>query len=298
MGSAILKAMALSEKKEMWKFLNDNPKGLPMPVGNCIGGGLHVKKERKSDIQELLFIPHTKHFFDAYFINLQAYKEAKAELLKKDSLWRGELTDENAMASSLKIEENLDLMNSVSSKIKEKFGIPLNIGMDMASSTLWNSQGYLYKNPKILRKAEEQMEFVLQLIKKYGLFYVEDPFNEEDFISFSALTSKSKCLIVGDDLTATQPERLEKAIGKKAINAVIVKPNQNGSLLETKKFVDLAKENDITPIISHRSGETLDSTIADLAVGWNIPFIKTGILGRERFAKLNKLLKIERQLGK
>ena len=97
-------------------------------------------------------------------------------------------------------------------------------------------------------------------------------------------------------MTATQPERLEKAISMKSINAIIIKPNQNGSLIETKKVVDIAQKSRIIPIISHRSGETADSTIADLAVAWNIPYIKTGILGKERFAKLNRLLKIEREM--
>ena len=141
-----------------------------------------------------------------------------------------------------------------------------------------------------------QSEFILNLAKKYNLFYIEDPLHEDDFENFSKLTKKAKSLVVGDDLTATQPDRLNKAIEKKSVNAVIVKPNQNGSLLDTKRFVDLANKNSITPIISHRSGETADSTIADLAVAWNIPFIKTGILGRERFAKLNKLIKIEREI--
>jgi enolase len=135
-----------------------------------------------------------------------------------------------------------------------------------------------------------------KLIKDNDLFYAEDPLQEDDFESFAKLSKKTKSLIVGDDLTCTQPARLLDAIKHKSINAVIVKPNQNGSLLKTKEFLDIAKKHDITPIISHRSGETLDSTISDLAVGWQIPFIKTGILGKERFAKLNRLIKIERQV--
>jgi len=107
-----------------------------------------------------------------------------------------------------------------------------------------------------------------------------------------------KCLITGDDLICTKYERLKKAIQKNSINAVIIKPNQNGSLIETKKVVDLAHENGIKTIISHRSGETMDSTIAHLAVGWQIPIIKTGVLGRERLTKLNELVKIERMLMK
>ena len=104
-----------------------------------------------------------------------------------------------------------------------------------------------------------------------------------------------KCLLAADDLTATQFKRVEMAVKEKCINALIVKPNQNGSLLETKRIVDFAKDNNITPIISHRSGETMDNTIAHLAVGWQCPIIKAGILGKERFAKLNEILRIERK---
>ena len=292
--SAILKATALDDDIELWQLLGKK-KTLPMPVGNCIGGGQHVKQDIKSDIQEFLFIPNTKNFYDAYFFNLQAYKEAKIELLKKDRLWRGELTDEKALATSLKIEETLEIMDQVSSKIKQKFSSNLRIGMDIASSSLFKDGKYHYKNPKEDIAAEEQIEYILEILKRHDIFYLEDPIQENDFEGFSKLLSKAKkTLIVGDDLTCTQPERLLKAIKARAISAAIVKPNQNGSLIETKKFVDIAKKNDIIPIISHRSGETMDSTIADLAVGWSIPFIKTGILGKERFAKLHRLLRIER----
>lgn len=294
--SAILKAIALGKNQDLWQLFTKK-KSMPMPVGNCIGGGQHVERDPKSDIQEFLFIPKTKNFYDAYFINLQAYKEAKLELLKKDRLWRGELTDEKAMATSFRIEETLDIMDQVSSQIKQKFKTELRIGMDMASSSLFKDGKYHYKNPRENIAPEEQVGYILEILKRHNIFYLEDPMQENDFSGFSKILSsvKSKTLVVGDDITCTQPERLLEAIKHKSVNAVIVKPNQNGSLLGTKKFVDIAKKNNITTIISHRSGETMDATIADLAVGWQIPFIKTGILGKERFAKLNRLLKIERE---
>jgi enolase len=301
--ASILKAIALSNNMELWQLFSEK-KSLPMPVGNCIGGGQHIigsscsgsepGSKPKSDFQEFLFIPKTKNFYDSYYLNLQAYKEAKQIIIQKDRLWRGELTDEKAIASSLKTEEILGLMNEISKKISQKFGSELRVGVDCASSTFFKDGKYHYKNPKSEKNSEKQIEYILDLIKDYNLFYIEDPLDEDDFEGFAKLTKKAKCLIVGDDLTCTQPERLEKAIKHKSINAVIVKPNQNGSLIETKKFVDIAKKNNIIPIISHRSGETMDSTIADLAVGWQIPFIKTGILGKERFAKLHRLLRIER----
>ena len=130
------------------------------------------------------------------------------------------------------------------------------------------------------------------------MFYVEDPFDESDFDGFSQLTSKvgDKCLICGDDLFVTNKELLAKGIEKKAANAIIIKPNQIGSLSDTYATVKLAKENDIVPVVSHRSGETTDETIAHLAVGFQAPMIKTGAIGGERIAKLNELIRIEEEM--
>jgi enolase len=295
--SAILKAMALSEDKELWQLLNEKPRFLPMPLGNCIGGGEHVKQPLKADFQEFLLLPAARHFFDAYYINLQAYKEAKRILFHNDLRWKGYLTDESAFASTLPAESILSILRNISIKVKSKFNIDLKLGIDAACSTLWNGKNFVYKNPEAKRSRSEQMEYISNLIKDYDLYYIEDPFNQEDFDSFAGLLKENrKSLICGDDLICTQPERMSKAIKSNSINAVIIKPNQNGSLIETKKVVDMAKKNNIIPVISHRSGETMDSTISDLAVGWQIPIIKTGILGKERFAKLHRLLKIERDL--
>jgi enolase len=297
--SAILKAIALSEGKQLWSFLNENPKFLPMPLGNCIGGGEHVKQEKKADFQEFLLLPESKHFFDAYFINLQAYKEAKKILFQNDMGWKGKLTDENAIASTLSAEKILAILRNISLKIKTKFNTNLHLGLDVAASTLWDGKSFQYKNPEASRGKDKQLEYVSSLIKDFELYYVEDPFNQEDFDLFSKLRKQNpKSLITGDDLICTQPDRLQRAIKENSVSAVIIKPNQNGSLLETKKVVDMAKKNSIIPVISHRSGETMDSTISDLAVGWQIPIIKTGILGKERFAKLHRLLKIEREMNR
>ncbi len=137
------------------------------------------------------------------------------------------------------------------------------------------------------------MYFVLQLIKDYNLAYVEDAFEENDFASFYRLKRwvKNKSLICGDDLISTNLKRLRK--GRNSVNSVIIKPNQIGSLIETKNVVDFAKKNKIVPVISHRGGETMDATIAHLAVGWEIPIIKCGIYGKERVAKIKELIKIE-----
>jgi len=298
--AALLRAMALEKSMELWKFLNPKANSLPRSLGNAIGGGMHIKKELKSDIQEFLLCPETKHLYDSHFLSLQAYKELKKKLLECDKNWNGELTDEKAMATSLPTEYTLTLIRDVSKIIEKKYKFRMQYGMDMAASTFFDAktQEYVYKNlPKRL-DSKKQLQYVSSLIKQHNLFYVEDPFQEDDFESFSNLLKKNpKCLIVGDDLTATNLERLKKAVKMKSINAIIIKPNQNGSLLRTKEVVDFAKKSKIVPIISHRSGETSDYTIADLAVAWKIPFIKTGILGRERLAKIDRLIRIEREMG-
>ena len=131
------------------------------------------------------------------------------------------------------------------------------------------------------------------------MFYVEDPFDESDFEGFAQLTKKvkDKCPICGDDLFVTNKDLLAKGIEMKAANAIIIKPNQIGCLSQTYATVKLAKENDIVPVVSHRSGETTDETIAHLAVGFSAPMIKTGAIGGERIAKLNELIRIEEELS-
>jgi enolase len=298
--AALLKAVAKYHGYELWQFLlGKRKKVMPRPLGNVIGGGMHIGQEKKTDYQEFLLLPRTKHFFDSYFINLQAYKQAKKFITEKDKEWKGILTDENAIASTLPNPQVLDLLQDLKEKVQDKFDVDLELGIDMAATSFWNGAGYIYKNfpSRNVMRREEQVNYVADLIKKYGLAYVEDPFYEEDFKSFSKLLNKTrnKCFVCGDDLTCTNPTRIKKAIKEKAINAIIIKPNQIGSLIDMQSTLEIAKKHKIVPVISHRSGETFDDTIADLAVGFQIPIIKTGVLGKERFVKLNRLLKIERQ---
>lgn len=303
--SAILKAISLSNEQELWQFLCSEFKtrpSLPLPLGNCIGGGMHSPQTKKPDFQEFLLLPGTKTFFDAYFINLQAYNIAKQILLKKDNFWQKKLTDENSLASTLDNESVLQILQQTIEKVREKFNVKIDLGIDAAAGTFYDekSKTYNYRNlssfpeNKSLSRSE-QIQYINKISKDYSLSYIEDPLNEEDFEGFSQLNKRCKN-ICGDDLIATSPERIEEAAKQKAISYVIIKPNQAGSLIKTKQALDAAKKHGIVPIISHRSGETLDNTISHLAVAWNIPIIKTGILGKERFAKLNELLRIERNL--
>jgi enolase len=310
--AAILKAVAASYKLELWQFLNGHVKPvMPLLLGNCIGGGKHTREIEKPDFQEFLIIPRVKSgkVFDNQYLSLQTYKEVKKILKKRDKLFCGKVTDEHAFISSLDNETILQIMQEVKERIKKRFRETVDLGLDVAASSFYDykTERYHYKTFSDVKTdrvksltSDEQIEYIFSLIKRYGLSYVEDPFDENDFQAFAKLLKKVKAaklntLIVGDDLVCTNHELLEKAIKSKSINAVIVKPNQCGSLLETKKVVDIAKKNGIVPIVSHRSGETCDNTIAHLAVGWQIPIMKIGIVGKERFAKTNELVRIERK---
>jgi len=160
------------------------------------------------------------------------------------------------------------------------------------------SETLVFKIDSLLKRdIEEQFGYISNLVKNFNLFYIEDPFDEEDFESHAKLLKKfPNSLVVGDDLTTTNFKRLEKAIKMKSINAIIVKPNQIGSLLEVKRVCELASKNEIKIVFSHRSGETNETILADLAFGFGADFFKCGITGKEREAKIKRLIQIEKKL--
>ena len=287
--AALIKAFAKESNREVWEFIRDKIR-MPMPIGNCIGGGKH---EGYTNFQEFLIIPKTKKFFEAYFIMKHTYEKAKEELEKREQLIG--INIENALIAKLNDEETLNFLLEIKDKIKEMFNANIELGIDVAASSFYANRVYEYKNPIKRLTTSKQLNFISELIDKYSLFYVEDPFHEEDFESFKQINKKD-CLIVGDDLTVTNPEIIEKAAKMKCIKGVIIKPNQVGSLLQTKQAIELVRRYSIVPIISHRSGETEDEFIADLAVGFGVPFIKAGIVGKEREAKLKRLVSIEKNL--
>ena len=291
--SVFLKAASADNGKELWEFINDEVNGglkpkMPMPVGNCIGGGLHSKliKGKRPDFQEFLLIPKEKTFSRAVTVNLRAYDYAR-KLLKTRKR-----NDENAWMTNKTNEEVLEILKKVAKKYK------MRIGLDVAASTFYDKGYYKYKNKELIRDKVDQADYIERLVKKFGIFYVEDGMQEEDFSGFKEiLNSVSKrTLIVGDDLTTTNLKRVYRAVRGGAINAMIIKPNQIGSILEVKKVVEFCKKNEIVMIFSHRSGETMDDTLADYCVGFGGQFIKTGIFGRERLIKLRRIMEIERGL--
>ena len=281
--SAVLKAIASEKGKEVWELINPKAKRHPFLLGNVIGGGKHSSSERKPDFQEFLLISKS----------LEKLKRAKVEaeeLLKKfDDKFKSKKNDENAWMTSLNEKIVLDIMY----RLKNKFKIQ--IGLDIAASSYYKRKKYHSLNPKLDRDAEEQLGYVSNLVKNYEILYIEDGFGEDEFEDFAKLLKKfPNRLIVGDDLTTTNLKRLEKAIDKKSISGIIVKPNQIGSLVEVKKVCELARENKIKIVFSHRSGETEESILADLAFGFGADYFKCGIDGKEREAKLERLGKIGR----
>lgn len=294
--AVFLRAAAKEAKKEVWQLIHDevNPSKkikIPMPVGNCIGGGLHSKKVKgkRPDLQEFLLIPDERTFSRAVSLNLKAQDYA-IKLIKSRKR-----NDEGAILNSLTNEEALEILKKVADKYK------LRIGIDMAASSFYNKGYYDYKNKALRRDKVDQTDYVEQLISKYQIFYIEDPMDEEDFSGFKSVlnsTSKNrhKSLIVGDDLTVTNERRVLRAIKSGSINAMIIKPNQIGSLVDVKQVVEICRKNNITMIFSHRSGETMDDILADYCIGFGGDFIKCGIYGPERLIKLKRVMDIEKSL--
>jgi len=211
----------------------------------------------------------------------QVYKQIKKQLKASKT------NDEGALQTTLNTAAVLSILQKHQAKV--------DIGLDIAASSFYKNKLYHYKEAKL--NSNEQIAHINQLIKNYNLLYIEDPMQQDDFKGFSKITRSNKHLVVGDDLTTTHITPLKKAIKNKSINAMIVKPNQNGSLITLANIVKMCKKKGIKTVLSHRSGETLDTTIADLAFALQTDFIKTGIETKYREVKLKRLVQIEKQIS-
>ena len=273
---------------------------LPYPLGNVLGGGKHALG-KAPDIQEYLVIPlKAPTFSDAAKANILVHQKVGSSLKKADKTFTGGRGDEGAWAPNMKNEEALEIVVKACEEVSRELGVECRAGLDMAASTLWKQKEkcYVYTRDMIKRDSGEQLDFVLHLVEKYNLAYVEDPFHEEDYESFAELTKKvKKCLICGDDLFVTNRERLIRGIKVCAANSIIIKANQVGTLTDAWETTKMAKKTRYIPVVSHRSGETSDAHIAHLAVAFSCPVIKTGVLHGERVVKINELIRIEETLG-
>ncbi len=269
---------------------------LPVPLCNVINGGMHA--DNNLDIQEFMIAPlGAKTFKDGYRMVAEVF-----QVLKKTLKEKGYITsvgDEGGFAPSLKKnEEAVELIIEAIEKAGYKAGEDVSIALDIAASSLYEKGGYLFEGKKV--DSSDLIEYYEKIIKKYPIFSIEDGLAENDWDGWKDMTEKlnSKIQIVGDDVFVTNPKIFKKGIEKKVANAILVKVNQIGTLSETFETVEMAQRNGYGVVISHRSGETEDSFIADLAVGVNAGQIKTGSLSRsERLCKYNQLLRIEESLG-
>jgi len=273
---------------------------LPYPLGNIISGGKHTRG-KSPDIQEFLALPYgAESFFESANANVQIHSRIGAVLKKKDKLFSGGRSDEGAWVANIGNLDAFETLARTCGEVGDEMGFECGFGIDAAASSLWSKkeEAYVYQREGKKRDSGEQLEFILELIRKYHLVYVEDPMHEEDFEGFAELTKKAKnCLICGDDLFVTNNDRLSRGIKMHSANAVIIKVNQVGTLTDAWETIELAKKDKYVPVMSHRSGDTCDWHIAHLAVAFQCPIIKTGIVEGTRIAKINELMRIEEFLG-
>jgi enolase len=261
----------------------------PVPLGNAIGGGEHAADA--TDIQEFLAAPvGAPSVADAVFANAAVHDEVH-EILTDRGIPAGK-GDEGAWAPSIDDEEAFELMAEATENVSDRVGFEIGFGLDVAAAEMFEDDEYQYSDRT--RSTDEQIEYVADLVREYDLVYVEDPLDENDFEAFAELTDRvgERTLICGDDLFVTNTERLATGIEQGSANSILIKPNQIGTLTDAFDAIELATRNGLEPVVSHRSGETEDTTIAHLAVATDAPFIKTGAASGERTAKLNELIRI------
>ena len=263
----------------------------PVPLGNVVGGGEHAAGG--PTIQEILAVPVGAPSAEAAAFANATVHATVADLLADRGVVAGK-GDEGAWAPDIDDDEALDVVAEALDQVATEVGFELRMGVDIAATELYDPDAGVYRGETV-RDPDEQVAHVAALVETYDLAYVEDPLAETAFADFARLTDQvgDRTLVCGDDLFVTSPERLARGIEAGAANSVLVKPNQVGTLSAAFDTVERAVGAGYSPVISHRSGETEDTTIAHLAVATGAPYIKTGAVGGERTAKLNELIRIE-----
>ncbi|MEY2737805.1 MAG: hypothetical protein RL683_923, partial [Actinomycetota bacterium] len=296
---AVARAAADYTDQDLYRYLGGpNAHVLPVPLMNIINGGAHA--DTGVDIQEFMILPiGAPSFAEAVRWGAEVYHSLKS-LLHSKGLSTG-LGDEGGFAPELPTNAAaLDLISEAIDKAGYKLGTDFALALDVAATEFYDEATGKYKFEGAERTSDEMIAYYADLVAKYPLVSIEDPLAEDDWAAWTKITAElgSKVQLVGDDLYVTNPARLQKGIDEKAGNAILVKVNQIGTLTETLEAVSLAQTHGMKAIISHRSGETEDTFIADLAVATNAGQIKTGAPARsERVAKYNQLLRIEESLA-
>ncbi len=304
---AICRAAAIESKMPLWKYvgkLHNNTKyNLPIPMANIINGGKHA--DNKIDFQEFMIMPvGAKSFSEGLRWITEIFHTLKGILKKNKHVTA--VGDEGGFAPNITNDQALEVIMEAIKAAGYKPGSQIKIALDTASSELFEEggrKGYKFwkSNPSKLFNADDMIKIFANWIKKYPIISVEDGLDQNDWEGYVKMTKAlgKKTQIVGDDFFVTNPERLGKGIKMNAANAILIKVNQIGTVTETLDAIKMAQKAKYGVIISHRSGETEDAFIADLAVGTGAGQIKTGSLSRtDRVAKYNQLLRIEEELGK
>lgn len=293
---ACLKCLAEANSKELYEYVSNRSVSVPIPMINIINGGAHAVNN--IDIQEFMIMPVMKTIKERIRAASEVFHTLK-KLLSINNYAVG-VGDEGGFAPNLENNQMaLDFIMEAIKKAGYKPGVDIFIALDIAASELYNKEAKTYKLDNKELSTDELMKYYIELINNYPILSIEDPFYENDFDALAKFTKlvNNRIMVVGDDYFVTNELYLQKGIDMKAGNAILLKANQIGTITEMTKTVMLAKKNNYKTIISHRSGETEDTFIADLAVGMAIPFIKTGSMCRgERIAKYNRLLRIEEKL--
>lgn len=296
---AVARAAADELNLPLYQYLGGvNAKTLPVPMMNILNGGEHA--DNNVDIQEFMIMPvGANSFKEALEMGATVYHNLKG-VLRERNLSTG-VGDEGGFAPNLESNrEALDVIVEAIEKSGYKAGEDIVLALDVAASEMYEDGKYNLKGEGKVLSSEEMIDYYADLVENYPIYSIEDGLGEDDWAGWKIMTDKigDKVQLVGDDLFVTNTKKLQKGIEDGIANSILIKFNQIGSLSETLDAIELAKTHNMTCLISHRSGETEDSTIADLAVATNAGFIKTGAPARsERVAKYNQLLRIEDQLG-
>jgi len=296
---ACAKAAAESTGLPLYRYLGGtNAKTLPVPMMNILNGGKHA--DNTVDIQEFMVMPTgASCWADALRMCAEVYHNL-AKVLKAKGLSTA-IGDEGGFAPNLKTsEETIEVILEAINNAGYKPGDQFHIALDLAATEMYKDGKYHFEGEGVTRTSDEMVDYIESLCGKFPIISIEDGMSEDDWDGWVKLTQRlgDKVQIVGDDLYVTNTERLKKGIELRATNAILIKVNQIGSLTETLDCIEMAKRNNMTAIVSHRSGETEDSFIADLVVATNAGQIKTGAPARsERVAKYNQLLRIEEDLA-
>ena len=295
---ACLKAAAADSNKELYEYVSTGKVTMPIPMMNIINGGKHA--DSGLDMQEFMIVPVVKSFKERLRAGSEIFHTLKG-MLKNKHLSTA-VGDEGGFAPRL--ESNEEAIQLIVDAIKlsgYEPGKDVFIALDVAATSMYNKETKLYTLDKKEIDTTALTNYYINLINNYPIISIEDPFQEEDFESLTTFTQLvgNNIMIVGDDYFVTNPKFLRKGIDNKAANSILLKANQIGTITEMIETILIAKKANYKMVISHRSGETLDTFIADLAVGLSIPYIKAGSLSRgERIAKYNRLLTIEELLNK